>query len=533
MASGKYILAIDLGTSGCKSAVVGLDGRVVQWAFQPVKTEMIGHFGAEQNPEDWWSAFLSTAAEVVGKARDDQLEISAICTSTQGEGTIPVDREGRPLSNCMTWLDMRGSPAIRRRAGTGLMNIAGYHPVKLARWIQLTGGAPSLSAKDPAGHMAFIQDEWPETYAKTHCFLNVLDFINLRLTGRMAATRDSILTSWVTDNRNLANIHYHDGLIRTLGIDRDKLPEILDSTDIIGKLRKNAAQAIGLSENIPVIAGSIDFATAAIGSGAVRDGELHLYIGTSSWMGAHLPEKKTAIQSQIASVPCALKDRYLMTAQQSAAGSNLSFLRDKVFFNQDELLQQEVPPDVYNVLDLIAERVPAGARGLMYTPWLFGERCPVDDATVRAGFLNVSMQHNREDMIRAVMEGVALNTNWALQEVRKFLSNYPVEEITIIGGGGTSDTWCQIFADVMNITIRQPEAPLAANVAGSAFIAGVALGEYAFDEVSAMTRTRARYQPTPAHRQVYDQLYGTFTDAYRSLAPFYRRMNMKNKELLK
>ena len=119
MASGKYILAIDLGTSGCKCAVVGLDGRAVQWAFQPVNTEMIGHFGAEQNPEDWWNAFLSTAAEVVGKARDDQLEISAICTSTQGEGTVPVDREGRPLSNCMTWLDMRGSQAIRRRAGSG------------------------------------------------------------------------------------------------------------------------------------------------------------------------------------------------------------------------------------------------------------------------------------------------------------------------------------------------------------------------------------------------------------------------------
>ena len=222
-----------------------------------------------------------------------------------------------------------------------------------------------------------------------------------------------------------------------------------------------------------------------------------------------------------------------MTAQQSAAGSNLSFLRDKIFFNQDELLQQEAPADVYRILDSIAERVPAGARGLMYTPWLFGERCPVDDATVRAGFLNVSMRHNREDMIRAVMEGVALNTNWALQEVRKFLSSYPIEEITIIGGGGTSDTWCQIFADVMNITIRQPEEPLAANVAGSAFIAGVALGEYGFDDVSAMTRTRARYQPTPAHRQVYDQLYGTYTDAYRSLAPFYRRMNLKNKELLK
>jgi len=533
LASGKHILAIDLGSSGCKCAVVGLDGRVVHWAFQPVETKIVGHSGAEQNPEDWWSAFLSTAAEVVRQARDSQLEISAICASTQGEGTVPVDREGTPLSNCLTWLDMRGSAAIRRRAGTALMNIAGYNPAKLARWIQLTGGAPALSGKDPAGHMVFIKDAWPEIYDRTHCFLNVLDFINFRLTGRMAATRDSILTSWVTDNRNPANIQYHDGLIRMLGIDRDKLPEILDCTDIVESLKTDVAQAIGLSGNVPVVAGSIDFAAAAIGSGAVGDGEIHLYIGTSSWMGAHLPEKKTAIQSQIASVPCAVKDRYLMSALQSAAGSNLSFLRDQVFFNKDELLQSEELPDVYKILDRIAQRVPAGSRGLIYTPWLFGERCPVDDGTVRASFLNMSMRHNREDMIRAVMEGVALNTNWALQAVRKFLAGYPVEAITIIGGGGSSDTWCQIFADVMNVSVRQPEAPIAANAAGSAFIAGVGLGEYSFDDVSTLTRTRTVYHPSPAHRQIYNELYGAFTDAYRSLAPFYRRLNLKSKELLK
>ncbi len=529
--SGKHILAIDLGTSGCKCAVVGLDGIVAKWAFSPVETRIVGHSGAEQNPEDWWTAFLSTAADVVKQARKDRLEISAICASTQGEGTVAVDQDGEPLTRALTWLDMRGGPAIRDQAGARRMSIAGYNPTKLARWIRLTGGAPALSGKDPAGHMLFIKTEWPEVYEKTHCFLNVLDFMNLRLTGRMVATRDSILTSWVTDNRNPADIHYHDGLIRQLGIARSKLPEILDCTEVVGYLRPDVAETIGLSAHVPVVAGSIDFAAAAIGSGAVRDGEVHLYIGTSSWMGAHVPKKKTDVQSQIASVPCALKDRYLMSAQQSAAGSNLSFLRDQIFFNRDELLQNEDLPEVYKILDIIAARVPAGARGLIYTPWLFGERCPIDDAAVRAGLLNVSMQHNREDLIRAVMEGVALNTNWALQSVRKYLSGYPVHEITIIGGGGSSDTWCQIFADVTNTAIRQPESPIAANAIGSAFIAGVALGEINFDDVPAMARTKAVYRPTPAHRETYDESYATFVDAYRSLGPFYQRLNSRNKEL--
>jgi len=533
LTTSKYILAIDLGSSGCKCAVVGLDGRVAHWSFAPVEMHIVGSSGAEQNPEDWWRAFLTTAAEVVTQAGNDKLEIVAICASTQGEGTVAVDRDGVPLSNALTWLDMRGGPGIRRLAGSraGILNIAGFNPVKLARWIQLTGGAPAVSGKDPAGHMVFIKEAWPDIYEKTHAFLNVLDFINFRLTGRMVATRDSILTSWVTDNRDPSNICYHDGLIRMLGLDRDKLPEIVDCTDVVGPLRPGVAESIGLKKDTPVVAGSIDFATAAVGSGAVRDGELHLYIGTSSWMGAHIPVKKTAIQSQIASVPCARNDRYLMSALQSAAGSNLSFMRDRMFFNQDELLQSEKPEDAYEVFSTIAERVPAGARGLLYTPWLFGERCPTDDATVRSGFLNLSMQHNREDMIRAVMEGVALNTNWALQPVKRFLSGYPVEKITIIGGGGASNAWCQIFADVMNITVLQPESPIAANAIGSAFIAAVGLNEMTFDDIPALASIATAYRPTPEHRQIYDELAGTFADAYRSLSPFYRRLNSKNMEL--
>jgi len=533
LTQGKHILAIDLGSSGCKCAVVGLDGKVLHWSFSPVEMQIVGSSGAEQDPESWWRAFLKTASRVVKRARKEKLKIAAICASTQGEGTVAVDSDGIPLSNALTWLDMRGGPALRRVAGSraGILNIAGFNPVKLARWVQLTGGAPAVSGKDPAGHMLFIKETWPDIYEKTHAFLNVLDFINFRLTGRMVATRDSILTSWVTDNRDPSNIHYHDGLIRMLGIERDKLPEIVDCTDVVGSLKASVAESIGLKKDIPVVAGSIDFATAAIGSGAVRDGELHLYIGTSSWMGAHVPAKKTSIQTQIASVPCARKDRYLMSALQSAAGSNLAFLRDKVFFNCDELLQDEEVPNVYEIFDTISSRVPAGARGLMYTPWLFGERCPIDDATVRAGFLNLSMQHNREDMIRSVMEGVALNTNWALQPVRKFLAAYPVEKITIIGGGGASNVWCQIFADVMNITVLQPEQPIAANAVGSAFIAGVGLNEISFDDVPALARTANAYRPTPGHRQVYDDLAGSFADAYRSLGPFYRRLNTKNMEL--
>ncbi len=504
---------------------MSLYGDVVAWHFSAVETQFIDHNGAEQRPDDWWTAFLTSARHVIDIANQERLQIGAVCASTQGEGTVAVDDHGHVLHPAILWLDMRGAALIQEQAGSGYFRFAGYNLRSLASWIRLTGGAPALSGKDPAAHMIFIQRELPKVYQRTHKFLNVLDYLNFRLTGRMVATGDSILTSWVTDNRNPAQIRYDAKLIDILGIDGEKLPEIVHSTDVIGTLDPSVADEIGLSAETPVVAGSIDTSAAAVGSGAVDDGQVHLYVGTSSWLGVHLPDKRTSLTSQIASVPCALPDRYLAIALQSAAGANLSFLRDQVILNEDPLLQNEEQPDVYQLLDEIAARVPAGARGILYTPWLFGERTPVDDPNVRASLLNVSMQHNREDIIRAILEGVALNTRWMFESMQKFLGNRSADEITIVGGGGVSDVWCQIFADVLNVRIRQIQSSLQANVLGSAFIAGVGIGAMQFADVRARCHTRHVYEPNPVHRSVYDQSFESFRDAYRRLAPFYRRLN--------
>lgn len=519
------ILAVDLGTSGCKCAVVSLQGEVISWEFTAVETQFIGHDGVEQRPEDWWSAFTTSATQVIAEAQRKSLKIVAVCASTQSEGTVAVDQDGTVLHPAILWLDMRGARAIQQQAGAGLLKVAGYNARYLTRSIRLTGGAPSLSGKDQAAHILFLKQQKPEVYQRAHMFLNVPDYLNYRLTGRMAATGDSALTAWVTDNRDLANITYDKRLVKTLGLNADKLPEVIRSTDIVGTLSPSVAAELNLPTDVRVVAGSIDVSAAAVGSGAITDGRAHLYIGTSSWFGAHIPHKRTSLTSQIASVPCALPDRYLTIAMQSAAGANLSFLRDQIILNQDELLRHEEQPDVYRLLDQIAARVPAGARGILYAPWLFGERTPVDNSDVRATLLNVSMEHSREDMIRAVLEGVALNTRWMFESLKKFLSAYRQDEVTIVGGGGASDIWCQIFADVMNVRIRQIESSLQANVLGSAFIAGVGIGAMTFDDVTRRSRAKCIYEPNPEHRRIYDTAFESFQDAYRRLAPFYRRLN--------
>jgi xylulokinase len=519
----EFLLAVDLGTSGCKCALVDKSGIVQSWAFRPVTLHIVDDVGAEQDPQDWWQAFLGAARELIASLRGSGGRIAAICCSCQGECTVPVDRNGTPLQRALSWLDMRGAKQIRRRAGGRLFSIAGYDPIKLTRWIRRTGGAPALSGKDPSAHMAFLQETRPEIYSKTYKFLNALDYMNFRLTGRFTATVDSILTSWVTDNRDASRIHYDRTLIRQSGIDADKFPEIVACTDRLGTLSPQAAQELGLPLETQVIAGAVDNSAAAVGSGAVRDREAHIYVGTSSWIGAHVSFKKTDLFAQIASVPCAIPERYMAIGLQTSAGSNLSFLKDRMLFPVDEL-NTERPEDPYFAIEHIASSVPAGARGLLYTPWLFGERTPVDDSTLRAGFLNLSLRHSRADMIRSVLEGVALNTRWMLKPFNSFLGK-PVEQVTLAGGGATSDLWCQIFADVLKIPVRQLQSPIQTNAIGAAFIGFVGIGALSFEEIPRITQIRRVYLPQSENAAVYDELFSQFKFAYRRLAPLYRKMN--------
>ncbi len=225
----KLVLAVDFGTSGMKVALVSVEGKVLGWEFEAVSLILSADGGAEQSPEEWWSAFLSASKRLLGRNPGSRSRVEALCCSTQGEGTVPVDAEGKALDNCLIWMDMRGGPYLGSQL-RGALPIEGVGLVKLLRFLRLTGAMPSMTGKDPAGHMLYFREARPEIYKRTYKFLNVLDYLNLRLTGRFVATFDSILTSWVTDNRDPDRIAYDPALIATLGLDRDKLPDIVPCT---------------------------------------------------------------------------------------------------------------------------------------------------------------------------------------------------------------------------------------------------------------------------------------------------------------
>jgi xylulokinase len=523
MSQEPYILAVDLGTSGCKSVLVSASGRVAGWEFEPVPLHVLPEGGAEQDPEDWWQAFVGSARRLIGRQLVPPHAIVAVCCSTQGEGTVAVDADGRALMNALLWMDMRGARHLQSIT-RGPIPLAGYGALKLLRWLRLTGGAPSLTGKDPAAHMLYIRDACPQVYERTAKFLNVLDYMNLRLTGEFVATPDSILTSWVTDNRDCSHVAYDPGLVRNSRIEADKFPRIVGCSEVIGRLKPDVAGRLGLGRDVQVVAGAIDTTAAAIGSGAIAAYDAHLYIGTSSWIAAHVPFKKTDIASAIASVPCAVPGSYLMIAMQTTAGGNLAFLRDQILYHHDELLAEEKTPDVYALFDRIAARVPAGSHGLIYMPWLYGERSPVEDRSVRASLVNISLETSREDIIRAFLEGVALNTRWLLGPAEKFLGR-KLPALNMVGGGARSDVWCQIMADVLDLTIRQVRDPILVNARGAALIAAAGLGLLSFDAIPRQTEIAATYTPTPAHRAVYDRCFSEFVRYYRQTKGIYRRLN--------
>ena len=223
--------------------------------------------------------------------------------------------------------------------------------------------------------------------------------------------------------------------------------------------------------------------------------------------------------------PCALPDRYLLTALQATAGGNLTFLRDNILYHKDELLQEADVPDIFKVLDQIAERPPAGSNGVIYTPWIWGERAPVDERTLRAGLYNLSLHNNREDIIRAFLEGIALNTRWLLEPMEKFMKPQGECSINIVGGGAQSAVWCQIFADVMNLEVNQVSDPVCANARGAAWIGAVGLGEIEFQDVPDMVQFTRTFIPDLRNRPVYDDRFNIFKKIYRQMSGIYRHLN--------
>ena len=473
-----YVLAVDLGTGGPKVAVLV--------GHRPHRGPRLR--GGGHRP-DRRRRRRAVAPGLVGRHRRRSARraladsgvapervVGVGCTS-QWSGTVAVDDAGEAIGPAIIWMDSRGARAVRETV-RGALNVQGYSASKLARWVRRTGGIPSLSGKDPVGHIHFLREQRPDVYAATAVFLEPVDYLNLRLTGLARASHDSITLHWVTDNRDIDGDRLRRrpdraGRARAAhaarpGADRQRAR---------GAGRRPRPRSSGCWPGTPVVAGTGDLHSAAVGSGAVADFDGHLYIGTSSWISCHVPFKKTDALTNIASIPSGIPGRYLVADEHETGGACLTWLRDNLLFPGDALGDGAGAPDGFfaHAQRHGGRRSRPAPHGVLFTPWLNGERSPVDDHTIRGGFHNISLSSTRADMVRAVFEGVALNSAWLLGAVEKFCKRR-FDSLAFVGGGANSDLWSQIHADATGRTIRQIADPVLANVRGAGLLTLLALG---------------------------------------------------------
>jgi len=501
------ILAIDLGTSAVKVALVAPDSTLLGWVAEPHPLSLSPQGGAEQDPQIWWQTLSHAVHRLWGEVPFDRGAVGAIACTAQWSGTVAVDASGAPLRPATLWLDTRGAPYIRRLIG-GFPSFEGYQLYKLWTWLRLTGGAPGKSGKDPIAHILYLKHEEPKVFAETYKFLEPKDYLNLRLTGRFASTYETMTLHWLTDNRNLRRVDYHPTLLRWAGIPREKLPKLHPSTTIVGYLLPSVACEWDLPAEIPVIGGTPDLHSSAIGSGGVRDFEAHMALSTSAWISCHVPFKRTDILHNLATLPAGIPERYFIAGEQETAGACLAFLRDHLLF------PIEARPDAYQQMELWAQEVSAGSDGLLFAPWLFGERTPVENHSVRGGFHGLSLGHHRGHFVRAVLEGVALNAKWLLRYVER-LAGRRLEPIRLIGGGAQSPLWCQITASVLNRSVWQMAQPQFATVRGVAMLASVAAGWNEWNTVGNQVPRQACFEPIPEEARQYETLFREFLAYYR------------------
>jgi xylulokinase len=502
------VLAVDLGTGGPKVGFVTTSGEVRWWEHTPVTTYAGPDGERTQDADEWWRLIVASCRRGLASGAVDGADVVAVSVTGQWASTVPVDERGVPVGPCILWCDTRGAAYSKKVVGGP---VQGYAPKPLLTWIRRSGGIPSTSGADPIGHLLHLAHDRPDVAASARWFLEPVDYLTMRFTGVPAATLASMTAAWLTDNRSLSLLAYDDVLVGLAGVDATKLPPLVATGSVVGPVRPEVAAELGIPATAVAVTGLPDLHSAAVGAGAIGPGEGHLSIGTTAWVSAPVPRKKTDVIRQQASVPGLTNDSYLLANNQESAGRCLQWWRDTV-----------APEASFGELLAEAAAAPAGADGVLFTPWLTGERSPVDDRSARAGFHGVGETATRGHLTRAVVEGVALNARWLLGAAEKFVG-HRFDELRLVGGGARSDMWTQVLADVTDRTIVRVTDPWLAGLRGAALFAGMALGEVDPREIRSLVPTDEPFRPDPPTRSTYDALAAELPKLYAAQRGYFRR----------
>lgn len=504
----KYIIAHDVGTSGNKAVLVDTEGCVHGKTFESYKIYYPKPDWAEQEPADWWKAVAHTTKLLLEQTGVSPSDLLCVTYSTQMLGILPMDSRGEPLRRAIIWLDNRAciqASRIMRRF---------INP----RIFALIAGA-SLCGKDGIPKLLWLKEEERDIYEKMCCFLDVDGYLIYRSTGNMVMD----WTGASVFGLDLKQKTWLNGIFRYVGLDPEKFPPLVRSIDKVGVLSREAANECGLLEGTPIIAGAGDAPSAAVGSGAIGEGEGHVYLGTSGWVGVvtkRMPRGKCGV----ATIHSADPNKAFLFAETETAGACLQWIADE--FYKAEKKDPEIP-NIYAFMDEKVGEIPPGSDYLIFTPWMYGERAPISDCYVRSSFINLSADHTRENLLRAVYEGVSYNIRWILEIVEKKF-NFPLPVLRVVGGGARSEPWMQILADVTHRKVETVRDSQEAGAVGAALVASVGLGIYPdFESLKRVVKIEKVFEPQGKNEEIYDFLFHSYKGVYSNLRGLYGKLNKR------
>ncbi len=518
-----YVICYDLGTTGVKTCVfqIGEKIRLLGSDYASYALYVLENGGAEQDTEEWWQAMCVTTRAVLAATNLEGSDIKAVSFCSQMQCLVLVDREGKPVRRAVSYMDNRASALFGK--GPGLL--------QLLTWLRLTKAAP-VSAKDPLWRYKWVEKYEPDHFARTHKWLDAKDYLACRLTGEITMTEGSAFPTFLYDVRP-GRHGWSRKLCRLAGVRMEHLPRIIDSLEPVGPMTAEAADALGLLRGTTVFSGGGDAELIGVGVGAVEPGDTHLYLGTSGWISTVTGRQIVDIGRSMASIVGVQPDRYHYFAEMETAGKSLEWVKDHLALDEiDIYLEKKQVTDslesiyrsLYDYLCQVIDRVPAGSGGVIFAPWLHGNRCPFEDANARGIFFNIGLETGKSDLIRSVVEGIAFHCRLMMEAHQHKL---PVSKtIRVCGGIANAPVICQILADILEREIDVFPNPQNAGALGAAVLMATAMGKIpSVAGAKVMLPEPVTYKPDSEKREAYGKNYLVFSKLYKRNKPLFSILN--------
>lgn len=528
-----YVIAYDVGTTGLKTCLFKIDKNIEMMAAASdgYKLYLLEGGGAEQDPEDFWSALCRTTHVLFEKCpsvKPSQIEGVSFCS--QAQALILVDKDGNALTRSFSYLDQRARKEMKDGIGHGL-TISGGNVFKLIPSLLITGAAP-VSVKDPVWKYNWVKNNEPEKFKKVSKWLDVKEYLIARMTGKFVMTYDSAFGTLLY---NLKKKRFSPFMCKMLGVNYDHMPPLIASTDCAGTLTKKAADELGLVEGVKVFGGGMDANLMGVGAGATALGDTHVYSGTSGWVGTITDKPKVDISTLIAAIVAAQPDKYNYYAELETAGKCLDWVKDHVALDEVGIYIQKkhITEDfehkylnLYEYMTEVVRNARPGCDGVIFTPWMLGNRCPFEDPNARSMFFNVGLDTGKTELIRAVLEGICYHLRWMLEASAKNVQ--PSRVMRFVGGGALNPFTCQLLADITGHVVETVPSPQNSGAVGAAACVGIGLKLIPnFDKIKDFIPVTHTYKPDLSLKaDVYDRNFKVFKNLWPSNKENFAALNV-------